>query len=201
MDTFVIPSGPRSVSVAVALAGAPPSEALAGAPPSEGMAVRPPGRRRSPDGSGPRPGVHAEPCPPTITTMSCIEPKERRVAVGVPWDFSGTSGCINRYERETVERPFTQVSVATARRGRSRPWLVSSGTFDTTTPRNRSDLCLSGSGTGSGLTEVPPATATGRPVRTMPKEPRAERRRRPVVSVPVPWRASPPGPGDDDSRP
>lgn len=38
-----------------------------------------------------------------------IEPKEWPRAVGVPWDFSGTSGCINGYERETAERPFLQV--------------------------------------------------------------------------------------------
>jgi hypothetical protein len=38
-----------------------------------------------------------------------IKPKEWPRAVGVPWDFSGTSGCINGYERETAESPFLQV--------------------------------------------------------------------------------------------
>lgn len=36
--------------------------------------------------------------------------KERSRNVGVPWDFSGTSGSINGYERETAERTFAQVS-------------------------------------------------------------------------------------------
>ncbi len=31
-------------------------------------------------------------------------------AVGVPWDFSGTSGPIKRHERETAERSFAQLS-------------------------------------------------------------------------------------------
>jgi hypothetical protein len=49
---------------------------------------------------------------PHLTAAPWIEPKECRSAVGVLWDFSGTSGLINRHERETTEREPVQVSDA-----------------------------------------------------------------------------------------
>lgn len=47
---------------------------------------------------------------PTPHPHALYEPKELLRTVGVPWDFSGTSGCINGYERETAKRSFVQVS-------------------------------------------------------------------------------------------
>lgn len=41
---------------------------------------------------------------------SCAEPKEWPWTMGVPWDFSGTSGCINGHGRETAERQCARVS-------------------------------------------------------------------------------------------
>src|SRR5690606_41670061 len=34
----------------------------------------------------------------------------RSRTVSVPWDFSGTSGCVSEHERETTEIPHVQVS-------------------------------------------------------------------------------------------
>jgi hypothetical protein len=42
--------------------------------------------------------------------MTCTEPKEWLLPVGVLWDFPGTSGRISQYERETTERAFIQVN-------------------------------------------------------------------------------------------
>ena len=46
-------------------------------------------------------------CTNTSPTL-CIEPKEWLQAVGVLWDFPGTSGRINGPDRETAERIFAQ---------------------------------------------------------------------------------------------
>ncbi|GAX58071.1 hypothetical protein SO3561_09642 [Streptomyces olivochromogenes] len=64
---------------------------------------------------GPGERVGRVPAPPSTTGRSPsshwrIEPKGRPSAVGALWDFSGTSGPINRHERETAERSFAQVS-------------------------------------------------------------------------------------------
>jgi hypothetical protein len=52
----------------------------------------------------------------THVTATAADSQEPAIKQGVSrspgllWDFSGTSGCINRHGRETAERPFTQVS-------------------------------------------------------------------------------------------
>lgn len=54
--------------------------------------------------------------PPALETRPFDEPvlpykaERRPSALGVPWDFSGTSGPIKRHEREIAERSFAQVS-------------------------------------------------------------------------------------------
>ncbi len=71
------------------------------------------------------------PAPPRCPRRA--EPKGRTSAVGVLWDFSGTSGFINRHEHETTERRFAQVSdkilliVAGHRAGSSLPGHLTDG--------------------------------------------------------------------------
>jgi len=61
---------------------------------------------------GVRPGQ-----PPALETRPFDKPvlpyraERRPSAVGVRWDFSGTSGPIERHEREVAERSFAQVGV------------------------------------------------------------------------------------------
>ncbi len=59
-------------------------------------------------------------CPRRAESKGCTS------AVGVLWDFSGTSGFINRHEHETTERRFAQVSdkILLIAAGRRTPWSL-----------------------------------------------------------------------------
>lgn len=71
---------------------------------------------------------------PTQHPHTSIESKEWLLTLGVPWDFPGTSNCINGYAHEAAERSFLQVTnprpsiVAGHRAGWSLPGHLTSRT-------------------------------------------------------------------------
>lgn len=92
----------------------------------------------------------APPRCPTCKTERCPS------AVRALWDFSGTSGFINRHEHETTERPFKQVSA-------QRPVIVAGHRASWSLPRHLisrdRQLCAPASAAFANLSAI--ATSTG----------------------------------------